>query len=316
MVQFILLLLGIFEVVCVLFTFLKLNLTALIIVYGMLCFLALGLFLRARTGHSFFVAHLKKEGLSVSVFMLVFFLLFLYQLFVVICYQHNDADDAWYVGTSVTTCETGRLFIYSPYTGELLKWANAKDYLLSPLPIFWAMFSKILHMHPTVFTHNIVPVGMLCTAYIVYYMLGKELLGVKGPGQENETTVKKDAIWCFLVFVSVLNLFGYYSTRTTGTFLLLRSWQGKAVYCAILLPLMFYYYLKVFKEPKRKWLVGLFLTSLAACMVSFSAVTLTPLLTGAMCLTYAIAKKDLKIPFQMAASVIPNVILLVIYVLM
>lgn len=330
-VHLILLFLGIFEVVCVAFTFLKLSMTALMIVYGMLCLLLLGFFIRTRKGHSFFTSAVNKTGNDVIAedkaktevkgatenrelpAMILALLLIACQLILVVFFQHNDADDSWYVGTSVTTCETGSLFIYSPYSGALLDWANIKDYILSPLPILWAACAKLLGIHPTVFSHNVVPVLVVCFAYVVYFLLGTELLGTKLSTHEKNSSPD---VWYFLVFVSILNLFGYYSTRTTGTFLLLRSWQGKAIYCAIMLPLLFYYVLKVFKEPTGKWIFGMFLTSLASCLTCFSAVTLTPLLIGAMCLTYAIAKKDIKVPLKMAVSIVPNVVLLLIYVLM
>ena len=308
-IHLILLFLGIFEVVCVAFTFLKLSLTALMIVYGMLCLLLLGFFIRTRQEHSFFASADNRRLPA----MILALLLIACQLILVVFFQHNDADDSWYVGTSVTTCETGSLFVYSPYSGALLDWANVKDYILSPLPILWAACAKLLGIHPTVFSHNVVPVLVVCFAYVVYFLLGTELLGTKLSAHKKNSSPD---VWYFLVFVSILNLFGYYSTRTTGTFLLLRSWQGKAIYCAILLPLLFYYVLKVFKEPIGKWISGMFLTSLASCLTCFSAVTLTPLLIGAMCLTYAIAKKDIKVPLKMAVSIVPNVVLLLIYVLM
>lgn len=308
-IHLILLFLGIFEVVCVAFTFLKLSLTALMLVYGMLCLLLLGFFIRTRQEHSFFASADNRRLPA----MILALLLIACQLILVVFFQHNDADDSWYVGTSVTTCETGSLFVYSPYSGALLDWANVKDYILSPLPILWAACAKLLGIHPTVFSHNVVPVLVVCFAYVVYFLLGTELLGTKLSAHAKNSSPD---VWYFLVFVSILNLFGYYSTRTTGTFLLLRSWQGKAIYCAILLPLLFYYVLKVFKEPIGKWISGMFLTSLASCLTCFSAVTLTPLLIGAMCLTYAIAKKDIKVPLKMAVSIIPNVVLLLIYVLM
>ncbi len=295
--QLILLLIGVFEIVCVSFTFLKFNLMALTIVYGIVVLVMLGCYIWM---HRKKFATLRKPDIKISPALVVAFLGIAYQLFVVMYYQHNDADDAWYVGTSVTTWETGRLFTYSPYTGDILNWTSARDYLLSPLPVFWAVIAKVLHVHPTIFCHSILPVFLVCIAYVVYYFLGRELVG-------------KDNVWYFILFTCILNIFGFYSTRTTGTFLLLRSWQGKAVYCAILLPLFLFYILKVFQTAERKWIIGMCLTSLVSCMVSFSAVTLTPLLAGAMCLTYTIYKKNIKVPLQMASCIIPNVILLIIY---
>lgn len=313
--QFILLLLCIFEVVCVSFTFLRWDLTALVIVYGVLCVILTGIFIRTGAGHSFLLKKKKYEWMEL-LYMAVALALIIFQLYVVMFYQHSDADDAWYVGTSVTAWQTDRLFEYSPYTGNLLDWSDAKEYILSPFPILMAVVARILHIHPTILCHEIVPVVVISVAYWVYGMLGTELFGATDKMDGNvENSHSSYRVWLFLIFISLLNLFGFYSTRTTGTFLLLRSWQGKAVYCAVMLPLMFYYMLKVFKEPSGKWLIGVYLTSFASCMICFSAVTLTPMLAGTMCLIYAIVKKDLKVPFQLAGSVIINVVLLAMYVL-
>ena len=146
-IHLILLFLGIFEVVCVAFTFLKLSLTALMLVYGMLCLLLFGFFIRTRKEHSFFASVKNKAGNDgiaednaktevkgttdnrrLPAMILALFLIAC-QLILVVFFQHNDADDSWYVGTSVTTCETGSLFVYSPYSGALLDWANVKDYI-------------------------------------------------------------------------------------------------------------------------------------------------------------------------------------------
>lgn len=245
----------------------------------------------------------------------------LFQLALVVFYRHTDDDDAWYLGLAVSAYETGEMFAYSPYTGDAMELSDGGDYVLSPLPILWAALGKLFHIHPTILAHAIVPVFMLLWAYYVYWLLGKRLFGGK-----NESA----GAYAFWLFMNVLNLFGFYSTRTSGTFLLFRSWQGKAVFCAILVPCLFYYFLGLLKSQRQREreltvneaiinekqeLSGIYLTMGAGCLASFSAASLMPLLLFAMALTYAIATRSVKIPLKMCGAAIPNVILAGIYVL-
>lgn len=231
----------------------------------------------------------------------------LFQLVLVTFYRHTDDDDAWYLGLAVSACETGEMFAYSPYTGNPMELSDGGDYVLSPLPILWAALGKLFHIHPTILAHTVVPVFMLLWAYYVYWLLGKRLFG-----GEKESA----GAYAFLLFMNVLNLFGFYSTRTSGTFLLFRSWQGKAVFCAILVPCLFYYFLGILKAMpnQERELLGIYLTMGAGCLASFSAAALMPLLLFAMALTYAVARRSIKIPLKMCGAAIPNVILAGIYV--
>ena len=236
----------------------------------------------------------------------------LFQLVLVTFYRHTDDDDAWYLGLAVSAYETGEMFAYSPYTGDPMELSDGGDYVLSPLPVLWAALGKLFHIHPTILAHTVVPVFMLLWAYYVYWLLGKRLFG-----GEKESA----GAYAFWFFMNVLNLFGFYSTRTSGTFLLFRSWQGKAVFCAILVPCLFYYFLGVLQSGEVQRgkeadgeLLGIYLTMGAGCLASFSAAALMPLLLFAMALTYAIAKCSVKVPLKMCGAAIPNVILAGIYV--
>lgn len=245
-------------------------------------------------------------------------MLVLFQLVLAAGYRHTDDDDAWYLGTAVSAYETEEIFAYSPYTGNPMELADGGDYVLSPLPILWAAIAKALHIHPTILAHTIVPVFMLLFAYAVYWMLGKRLFLCRENGRMSEDGgAEQYGAYVFFLLINILNLFGYFSTRTSGAFLLFRSWQGKAVFCAILVPLMFYYFLGLLQRGEtegKEDLLGMYLTMGAGCLASFTAVSLMPLLLLAMALTYAVAKRSLRLPLKLCGALIPNVVLIVIYV--
>ncbi len=328
--NFILCLLCIFEVICVPAIFLHLGLQVVILLFLVAVAVLLAILWKEkklprqkRQGHEP-ESGKEKRRLSASVERVRMFciLLIVFQIFLVLGYRHTDDDDAWYLGTAVSAYETGEIFAYSPYTGDVMELSDGGDYVLSPLPILWASLGKLFHIHPTVFAHNIVPVLMILWAYYVYWMLGRRLFAKE----------KESCAYVFLLLVNVLNLFGYFSIRTSGTFLLFRSWQGKAVFCAILVPLLFYYFLGLLQADKsfaesgengmekygvmqKTEMSGIYLTMGAGCLASFTAVLLMPLLLMAMALTYAVAKRSVQIPLKMCKAMIPNIILAVLYVL-
>lgn len=305
----------IFEIICVPAIFLRAKLVTVIVLFLLALTAYAVIFWRVKGGRRRIREQKEDRRITNAVprrLLVLCVLCILFQVILVTGYRHTDDDDAWYLGLAVSAYETGEMFAYSPYTGNPMKLADGGDYVLSPLPVLWASLGKMLHIHPTILAHTVVPVFMLFLAYYVYWLLGKRLFGQKG---------EDTGAAAFLLFMNVLNLFGFYSTRTSGTFLLFRSWQGKAVFCAILVPCLFYYFLGLLqsgtKEPvinEKQELLGIYLTMGAGCLASFSAAALMPLLLFAMALTYAIAKRSVKVPLKMCGAAIPNVILAGIYV--
>lgn len=314
--SFILSLFCIFEIICVPAIFLHTGLWSVIILYLLSIFVFISVLWKTKK-LPWQVSERKGRKINAlsGKLRVLCILCILFQLVLVTFYRHTDDDDAWYLGLAVSAYETGEMFAYSPYTGDPMELSDGGDYVLSPLPVLWAALGKLFHIHPTILAHTVVPVFMLLWAYYVYWLLGKRLFG-----GEKESA----GAYAFWLFMNVLNLFGFYSTRTSGTFLLFRSWQGKAVFCAILVPCLFYYFLGVLQSGEVKEvqrgkeadgeLLGIYLTMGAGCLASFSAAALMPLLLFAMALTYAIAKRSVKVPLKMCGAAIPNVILAGIYV--
>ncbi len=314
--SFILSLFCIFEIICVPAIFLHIGLWSVIILYLLSIFVFISVLWKTKK-LPWQVSERKGRKINAlsGKLRVLCILCILFQLVLVTFYRHTDDDDAWYLGLAVSAYETGEMFAYSPYTGDPMELSDGGDYVLSPLPVLWAALGKLFHIHPTILAHTVVPVFMLLWAYYVYWLLGKRLFG-----GEKESA----GAYAFWLFMNVLNLFGFYSTRTSGTFLLFRSWQGKAVFCAILVPCLFYYFLGVLQSGEVKEvqrgkeadgeLLGIYLTMGAGCLASFSAAALMPLLLFAMALTYAIAKRSVKVSLKMCGAAIPNVILAGIYV--
>ena len=195
------------------------------------------------------------------------------QIYGLVGYMHEDADDAFYVGTITTTLETNSLFRDAGQDGRGYGNDIPLRYVLGPFPMYHAMMSKILSIHPAIFTHTIIPIIFISLSYMVYGLIASKFFKEK-----IEDTL------LFLIFLSVLSIWGNYSTRSTFSLLLFRIWQGKAVLANILIPAMWLVYLIV-KECDYKFvnyllititvIAGTFTTTLGIALMPLSLMVLT-----------------------------------------
>ena len=296
--------LGLVELLVVPATFLKLS-------YGLVCGIfyillitmtvAGGIWNRKRVGE------MLSEGIKglphtpAIVWLLV--VLIVGQMFIYVGYMHEDSDDAFYVATAVTTIEENSLFQVNPYTGEDYGKLPSR-YVLSPFPIFNAMVSGAVKLHPTITAHSVLPVILLLFTYGVFIILGQELF--------RNFTEKTG----WMVFLSALHLtYAGYTTSTQGSMMLLRIWQGKALLASALLPLIFYMFLRFIRQ-KETWADWLLMTGImfACCMVSSMGIMIGAIMYGCCGLVAAGMRKNMLLLGKMALCAIPNVILALVYI--
>ncbi|MCM1257795.1 MAG: DUF6077 domain-containing protein [Roseburia sp.] len=205
------------------------------------------------------------------------------QLLIYVRYHYTNTDDAFYVASATTALFTDTIFQYNPYTGELYKNLPSR-YVLSPFYSFIAVVSKAVDNHPAIIAHSVFMILFLMIAYMVYALIGKALFA----GDIEKTGY-------FLILVTFLTMFSGYSERTSGLFLLIRLWQGKAVLAGIFLPLILYLFLRLFfpdgdKAHVTEWILLLFLMS-ACCLVSSMGIMLGAIMTGILGILLAVKKR-------------------------
>lgn len=199
---------------------------------------------------------------------LVVIFLVLFQVVFVSVFWHSDADDATYVATATSAYFTNDLRHFVPDTGMELASGGIYSYALAPFGVFWAMFGKLLVLHPTIIMHTLVPIVLIPLSYCVYYLIAKELFSEKSNQK------------IFMIFVNIINIFGYWSIRSTSAFFLLRIWQGKAVLCSIIIPLTIFLIMRGNKDNYLKNICPIMLmNSICACCVSgMGPILIIPLL--------------------------------------
>ncbi len=225
------------------------------------------------------------------------------QLAIVFLAAHFDADDALYVAAGTTATETDSIFYIDAYTGTPDRWLSNR-YALSPFPIFLAVISRLCGgLHAAVTAHTIFPPIFLICVYSVMYRLAQKWF-------EGD----RDAQGIFLFLTAMLSWFSAYSVYNTGSFQMLRLWQGKAVLAAFLLPLIYYLSVSIILERQTRYSWALlFMANLAGCLLTSMGIILTPLMTGLFLLLGLLRHRSVKQLFAGIACCLPSLVLGAVY---
>lgn len=253
----------------------------------------------------------KISNISLSapkiVALLLMAAMIIFQCCMYVFYQHTDADDSRYVVNALETYNSNTMFLNNPITGQAgteFVGELVKD-VTSPWVLFITLIAKMILIHPTIVAHTILPPILLVLAYAVYWLLARKLF-------------RKDTVLCamFVSLASVINIFGNSSVYTGETFLLTRVWQGKAVYCGIMIPVLLLFLLNIYtyKRINANYIV-LGIASIAGCLMSGIGIELTAIMIGVFGFWNAIEKKSFKAILPVIVACMPCVFYGILYYL-
>ena len=136
--------------------------------------------------------------------------------------------------------------------------------------MFVAMMAFDGGIAPAVLSHAYLPFFLILLCYALYTLIGQKLFD----GDWEKTGV-------FLILLSVIYLWGYTSTHTLASMILLRIWQGKAVCAGFMLTLFFYLFYRVMRpDYEKRWLPLFYVAAVGACLLSGVGIITTPILLG------------------------------------
>ena len=136
--------------------------------------------------------------------------------------------------------------------------------------MFVAMMAYDGGIAPAVLSHADLPFFLILLCYALYTLIGQKLFD----GDWEKTGV-------FLILLSVIYLWGYTSTHTLASMILLRIWQGKAVCAGFMIPLFFYLFYRVMRpDYEKRWLPLFYVAAVGACLLSGVGIITTPILLG------------------------------------
>ena len=155
------------------------------------------------------------------------------------------------------------------------------------------------------------PLLLIPLSYLVYYEVAKVLF-----------TSQRENVPVFMIIMGMFQMFGNVSIYTNETFFLTRTWQGKAVVCSVIIPMMFLLLLWIFDKESDNMERSVGLWAMLVCLnmatgiCSSLAVFILAILLAAAALCYMVVERDLKIPLKMGLTCIPNAIYVLIYLLL
>ena len=219
--------------------------------------------------------------------------------------------------TATTSIQTNSLYKYSSTTGAEDGEQHLMRYRLGPFPLYLAIISSIIHIHPAIVSHVVFPAIFVPLVYAIYYLIGNYIF------KEN----KKSSL-LFVILISVLQIWGCYSVRTSEAFFLFRIWQGKALLAAMILPLIWLIFFKA-NENNFNFITCflLFLVILAGNLLTTMGIGIPPITLMALSLAYEIGRinfrnlKDnnyllgVKNIFKSLICCVPSIICGLIYIL-
>ncbi len=214
-----------------------------------------------------------------------------------------DLDDAFYSGLSSMSIAQDYLLEKNAY-GGLMASAIEKRYILSGLPVYQGALSWLsLGLHPLIIQHDLFPLFYLPLTYALYYALGRKLAGEKADGG------------ALLLTLALLHMFGNYYVFSPENFPVTRLWQGKGLFVAIGIPMLWLLTLEAAsgQKDKRDAVTGWLLVGAALMAVTFMGETglfLGPVLVMLLTLSVCIVDKKIK-PLPCAfGSVLPQAVML------
>lgn len=242
----------------------------------------------------------QKPDREAVILWVIFGVLLLLQLVLAVVMVYNDGDDAYYVAISTAAQESGKMYQKLPYTGMSTELDVRHG--LAPFPIWIAWLSQMTGIATVAVAKTLLPVALISMTYGVFYLIGS-----RGLSQGKNLPL-------FLICTEVLVLFGDYSFYTVENFMIARSRQGKAALGSILIPMIFFLLLILFRrlQEKQKITVGFWILLTAVmtscCLASTMGALLACMLVGVAGICGAIAYQNRKLLLPLAACCVPCII--------
>ena len=242
----------------------------------------------------------QKPDREAVILWVIFGVLLLLQLVLAVVMVYNDGDDAYYVAISTAAQESGKMYQKLPYTGMSTELDVRHG--LAPFPIWIAWLSQMTGIATVAVAKTLLPVALISMTYGVFYLIGS-----RGLSQGKNLPL-------FLICTEVLVLFGDYSFYTVENFMIARSRQGKAALGSILIPMIFFLLLLLFRrlQEKQKITVGFWILLTAVmtscCLASTMGALLACMLVGVAGICGAISYQNRKLLLPLAACCVPCII--------
>lgn len=210
----------------------------------------------------------------------------------------SNADDAFYVSMSEQAKEFEQFTQTEPSLGQEDS-AFQKTYIFNSWETFIGFTARILNLDTATVAHTVCPVFLILIVYMSYYLLARKIN-------------KKHALLMLLILAWIF-LFSGVSQRFRGYTLIVRIWQGKTILTNIFMPFILYNMLDLHLSKTK--IALLIITNISSIAFNPIAMWLFPLIYFFFTVVM-LFKKQIKNVFRMIIVILPNLILLPVYLKM
>ncbi|WP_026652337.1 DUF6077 domain-containing protein [Butyrivibrio proteoclasticus] len=174
-------------------------------------------------------------SLESNIYWGIFFVLLMFQMVMSVVMSSFDGDDAYFVVESLLAQQADVMNTILPYTGT----STSLDirHALAVITMWIAFIARQSGIHATIVSHSVIPCLVIALVYLVYVEIARILF-----------RRRQEIIPVFMIIISFLMIFGNVSIYTNATFFLTRTWQGKAIACNQVFPLIFWVFLWMLED--------------------------------------------------------------------
>lgn len=299
-----------FQLICVPVILTEGRLEKVVLWYGVyiigLLAVSAALWFRNRKGPK--AVRTEKPDRATVILWAIFGALLLIQLVLSVVMVYSDGDDAYYVAISTAARESGKMYQKLPYTGMSTELDVRHG--LAPFPIWIAWLARMTGIATVAVAKTLLPVALISMTYGVFYLIGS-----RGLSQGKNLPL-------FLICTEVLVLFGDYSFYTVENFMIARSRQGKAALGSILIPMIFFLLLILFRRLQENQKITvefwILLTAVmtSCCLASTMGALLACMLIGVAGICGAAAYRKWKILLSLAVCCVPCIVYAGLYLVL
>ena len=220
----------------------------------------------------------------------------------VVCSYNFTLDAAYYVASVTTNVDTNMINVYDPFTGGWLDHFELR-YVFATYYANDAVVCQLTNLPALVETKSVMSAVVMITVNIMYAFICRNLF--------------KDRTRELLMYIlMVLTNYLFISIYTASNFLMTRTYEGKSVIANIAIVLIFIIYMRILSSGSGKGhILELFIVCLGAATVSSTANMVIPAEVCILFIPYAIMHKNAKILPKILGCIIPEIVMMVVYVL-
>ena len=218
------------------------------------------------------------------IYLVVFICFLLFQLFYAVFFSRTYMADDGYAAFSATAIADNYINSTNPTNGLYLArdaaWLNR---IIQEYNYFPAYLSFISGINPAIVAHTFIYAFVDILAYSVYVVIS------------GQVTKKREDRFLFLIFVSIVYMWGYHSPYSITFRLLGPNSEGKAILSVVLAPFvlsLMYHVIEVGYQSRIG--VQILVLSIAACCLSLGGVYTMVAILFSMVLVTVIRRKSVK----------------------